>query len=150
MHQSAIAASRKMCLPASLIPAVAQGFPDVSSVHIYGIPHVKFWVDPHGGTALTMGEAMMTTLVAGSPLPVSCMAVGPAPPMVFVETACAAPSAITPAAPKPSSAAAPMAAPITFTRLFNSFPYFGCGATATMRLPVVSLASRAASHKYFP
>jgi hypothetical protein len=49
---------------------------------------VKFWVDPHGGIALTTGEAETTTLVAGTPTPpVSCTAVTPAPPMVLVEDA---------------------------------------------------------------
>jgi hypothetical protein len=49
---------------------------------------VKFWVDPHGGTALTKGEAVITTLVAGTPTPpVSWIAVAPAPPTVLVEDA---------------------------------------------------------------
>jgi hypothetical protein len=54
----------------------------------HGIPHVKFWVDPHGGIALTTGEAETTTLVAGIPTPpVSCTAVAPAPPTALVEDA---------------------------------------------------------------
>ena len=54
----------------------------------HGIPQVKFWVDPHGGIALTTGEAETTTLVAGMPTPpVSCTAVAPAPPTVLVEDA---------------------------------------------------------------
>jgi hypothetical protein len=57
-------------------------------VPAHGIPHVKFWVDPHGGIALTTGEAETTTLVAGMPTPpVSCTAVAPAPPTVLVEDA---------------------------------------------------------------
>ena len=54
----------------------------------HGIPHVKFWVDPHGGIALTTGEAETTTLVAGMPTPpVSSTAVAPAPPRLLLEDA---------------------------------------------------------------